>query len=212
MTHDPFQTYSGINPLATLNPWTLAAAMQTGVPYGVTPHLGQHQGVPMFGGIHPQQQLQAILATQMLQPLALAAIGGGWQHQLGSAQQPFAGQHNPLLTMLLNPILAQQYYSSLYQQPMHTGSPFGQSGSPFGQSGLPFGQMGSPFGQTGSPFGQTGSPFGQTGSPFGQTGYPLAPQTWIGQTGFGGSYGQNPLLASLIGRGYGQGGSPWGGF
>jgi hypothetical protein len=201
MTHDPFQTYSGINPLATLNPWTVAAGMQTGVPYGVTPHLGQQQSAPMFGGIHPQQQLQAILASQMLHPLALAAIAGGWQHQMGGGPQAFGGQHNPMLTMqnpLLNPILAQQYYSSLYQQPTHTGSPFGQFGSPFGQGG--------------SPFGQGGSPFGQIGSPFGQTGYPLAPQTWIGQTGLGGGYGQNPLLASLIGRGYGQGSLPWGGF
>lgn len=198
MTHDPFQTYSGINPLATLNPWTVAA-LQAGVPYGVAPHLGQQQGIPMFGGVHPQQQLQAMLASQMLHPLALAAIGAGWQHQLGG-QQPFGGQHNPLLTMqnpLLNPILAQQYYSSLYQQPTHIGSPGGQFGSPFGQT---------------SPFGQIGSPFGQIGSPFAQTGYPLAPQTWIGQTGLGGGYGQNPLLASLAGRGHGQGPSPWGGF
>lgn len=194
MMHDPFQTHSqwgaypgiqtGLNPMA-LNPLTAGFS-----PFGQ--QLGM-QGIPGYGGIHPQQLQQQQLQQQLqqLQLATLLAAQGGIPQLLG--QSPFVtglqnpltaiGYQNPLLSQglqnpLTNPILA-QYYQSQYPQ-------------------VGYGNV---------------SPWGQIGSHLGQTGYPLAPQTWIGQQGLGGGspFGQgNPLLSQLAGRGFqGHGVSPW---
>jgi len=204
MTHDPFQTYSAFgmpltmqNPLATINP--LAATQ------GINPTAGIPQfpqqgigGIPGYGAIHPQLQLQ----------LAALASQGGPQWP---GQSLYSSGQNALLTSILqNPLLLQSLQSTgLLQNPLlqnallqnqllqnpYLGSPYGQQQhSPFQQS--PYQQ--NPYQQ--SPYQQ--NPYQQIG--FGQQ---LPPQTWIGQAGV------HPLAAQFGGRGFQTPGiSPWAGF
>lgn len=231
MMHDPFQTHSlwggypgitgGLNPLA-LNP------LSTGIS-GFGQHLGA-QGIPGYGGIHPQhlQQLQQL--HQQAQQLQLASLLGsqgivpqglgvsplmtglhnpmmtmGWQNPLTAIalQNPFAAiaLQNPLAAIgLQNPILSQQ--NPLYSQGLQNPL-LNPILAQYYQSQYP--QIG---------YGGV-TQFGQ-GSPFGQIGYPLAPQSWIGPQGVAGGtpFGQtNPLLSQLTGRGFqGHGISPWSAF
>jgi len=180
--HDPFQTYQATqygspymglqNPLATLNPFAGYA---------------QHAGIPGYGGIHPQLQLQLA---------ALASQGGGqqWSPYAG-LQNPF---QNPFLTSILqNPYALQSLQAAgLLQNPMQNpllqNPLFAQSG---GFGGSPFGQQQTPFQQFGQ---QQHSPFQQFGQ-YGQYGQGLAPQSWIGQ---GAQFGGRPFHTPGI--------SPWG--
>src|ERR1051326_371284 len=103
--HDPFQTYQATqyglpymgqqNPLATLNPFA-----------GINPiGYGQQPGLPGYGGIHPQLQLQLA---------ALASQGSGQQWS------PYSGLQNPFLTSILqNPFVLQSLQAAgLLQNPI----------------------------------------------------------------------------------------------
>ena len=192
MMHDPFQTYSTLGAY----PGTMGASGVNPMLGGGISQFGQQPGFQGYGGQiqHPlqqqlqQQQLQQQLVQQQLvqQQLHLAAI-------LAQAANPqlsaVTGWHNPLATIALlqNPLL-NPVLAQHYQQQQQQYPQLGYGGSPFGQ----------------------------IGSPFGQTGYPLAPQSWVGQQGFGGGspfgLGQG-LLPQLGGRGFqGHGISPWSGF
>ena len=153
-------------------------------PFQTYPHYGFQYPSPQNSYVSPQQLQQAsLLALQ--NPLLAAAM---LSNSLAAA-----GLHSPVPS----PYGAPQF--GLQSQ---MGSPYGQNGAP--QFGLQS-QMGSPYGQNGVPqFGLQS----QMGSPFGQIGFPLAPQSWIGQGGFGPIH---PLQSQLIPRPFqAQGLSPWG--
>lgn len=134
---------------------------------------------------------------------ALAGIGNPYSamtthgpfQQLGSPniaslyQNPYgmAGMQNPFLSLLLNPVLAQQLaLQASQQQPYQMQNPF-QQHNPYQQGGI-------------------GSPFAQ----YGQFGSQLPPQTWIGQQGLGQQgigqqgLGQQGFGQGLTGQGLGQ--------
>jgi hypothetical protein len=132
---------------------------------GINPGYTQHPGIPGYGGIHPQLQLQ-------LAALASQGAGQQWSPYSG-LQNPF---QNPFLTSILqNPFALQSLQAAgLLQNPILQ--------NPLLQNPL-LAQTGG-FG--GSPFGQQHTPFQQ----FGQYGQGLAPQTWIGQ---GAQFGGRPF-------------------
>ena len=218
MMHDPFQTY------ATLGAYSGVTNPLQQLTGGISP-FGQ-QGIGDYGGIHPQQLQLATLLAHATNPQLLGQTGG-WQNPMTSI-----GQQNPLVQALQHQLIQQSLQNQLMQQALQNPlvsqvlqNPLLSQSlqnpllnpmvSQYYQSQYP--QIGiggqSPFGQSGSPFGQSGSAFGQSGSPFGQ----LAPQSWIGQQGFGSGspfgYG-HPLLSQWGGgRGIqGHGITPWAGF
>jgi hypothetical protein len=188
MMHDPFQTYSqlGAHPAMAgalgLNP--LINPITAGIS-----SLGPQQVSPVFGG-HIPQQLHPLQQLQQLQQLAAVMAAAQASPQPGLS--PLAmGWHNPWTSIALqHPLLAQSLYNPLINPVL--AQQYYQSQYPqIGYAGL--------------------SPFGQAGSPFGQTGYPLAPQSWVGQQGSSGVFGQgHPLQTPFAGRGFqGYGFSPW---
>jgi hypothetical protein len=203
MMHDPFQNY------ATLGAYSGIPSPLGG---GISP-FGQPQGLQGigYGGVNPHQlQLAALLAAQQGTPQS-GGLNAGWQNPLASIglQNPVVMQalQNPLvLQALQNPFVLQALQNPLVHQGLQNPL-LNPIVAQYYQSQYP--QMGTGGQQ---PFGQSGSPFGQTGSPFGQ----LAPQSWIGQQGFGGGspFGySHPLLSQWGGRGIqGHGMSPWSGY
>jgi hypothetical protein len=184
MTHDPMQSYAMQN-YGALGGYP-AVAGQFGVPY-------QGGGISPFGqgvGISPLQNVP--YQNPLLQNPYIAGLQNPllqqWQNPLQHLQQ------NPLLQHAIQAQIQAQLAQQLGLQPFagHT-----QQISPFGQSGLPFGQLGQ---------------FGQAGVPWTQGISPLAPQTWIGQGGQFGGYGQMNPLAYLAARGqYTPAFTPWAG-
>ena len=195
MMHDPFQTY------ATLGAYSGVTNPLQQLTGGISPFGQQQQGIGGYGGIHPQQLQLATMLAHASNPQLLGLTGG--------IQNPLASlvQQNPVVQALQHQLVQQSLQNQLVQQALQNPmlNPFV---SQYYQSQYPQSGLG---GQ--SPFGQIGSPFGQTGSPFGQ----LAPQSWIGQQGFGGGspfvYG-HPLMSQWGGgrgiQGYGT--TPWAGF
>jgi hypothetical protein len=194
MMHDPFQTLSALGAYPGQNPFQSPYAQHN--PVAFNPYAAAYP--PSVGGIPPQllaQILAARAAVPQFQPQS------PWSSGLNNPLLAAAVLQNPLIAgglenqlQLMNPIFAQSQFGP--QQPY----PF----NPYIGQGVPqFGQMGSPYGQIGSPYGQTGSPFGQIGSPYGQLGPMLAPQSWVGQPGYGSHAGQlHPFVAQLAGRGF----------
>ncbi|HEY1242084.1 MAG TPA: hypothetical protein VGF16_16085 [Bryobacteraceae bacterium] len=212
MMHDPFQTYATLGAYSGVtNPLQLLTG-------GISP-FAQQQGIGGYGGIHPQQLQLATMLAHATNPQILG-LTGGLQNPIGSI-----GQQNPAVQALQHQLVQQSLQNQLVQQALQNPLISQVLQNPLVSQSLQNPLLNpivsqyyqSQYPQIGiggqSPFGQTGSPFGQTGSPFGQ----LAPQSWIGQQGFGGGspfgYG-HPLLSQWGGgRGIqGHGITPWSGF
>jgi hypothetical protein len=124
-------------------------------------------------------QYPAALQNQGINPMAQA--GGIPQFGQSPYVNPQQVQQLQLASLLAqNPLVA-----SLLSNPLIAASLHAQAVGPYGVPQL-----------------------GQIGSPFGQTGYPLAPQSWIGQGGFGQVH---PFQSQMNPRPFqAQGFSPWG--
>jgi len=144
--------------------------------------LGSYYGTPAPIGLqYPTLQNQAI------NPMAQA--GGIPQFGQSPYVNPQQVQQLQLATLLASQAVAQNpLLASLLSNPLIAASLHAQAVGPYGVPQHP--------------------QIGQIGSPFGQAGYPLAPQSWIGQGGFG---QVNPFQSQMSPRPFqAQGFSPWG--
>jgi hypothetical protein len=147
---------------------------------------GSYYGTPAPIGLqYPALQNQGI--NPMAQAGGIPQFGGGVP-QFG--QSPYVNpqqvQQLQLASLLASQAVAQHpLLASLLSNPLIAASLHAQAVGPYGVPQYP-----------------------QIGSPFGQTGYPLAPQSWIGQGGFGQVH---PFQSQMSPRPFqAQGFSPWG--
>jgi hypothetical protein len=227
MTHDPLQAYA-MQTYATLGGYP-GVTGQFGLPTQPLQTLGIQPGIsPLLqgGGISPLQNVpyqNPLLQNPILAGLQNPILAGLQNPLLQNPLQQL--QQNPLQQLQQNPLLqhaihaqiqahiaqqvAQQVAQQLAAQQVAQQLAVQQLGAqPFGGHSPQI----SPCGQTGSPYGQIGAQFGQGVNPWAQAMSPLAPQTWVGQGGQVGGYGQIHPLAHLAGRGqYVPGIAPWAG-
>jgi hypothetical protein len=230
--HDPMQTYA-MQTYAALGGYP-GVTSQFGLPQqglqtlamqpGLSPLL-QGQGISPFAqgvGISPFQQnnpyqnplLQNPFVAGLQNPLAQQ-----WQNPLQQLQQnPLQQiyQQNPLLQHAIQAQIQAQLVAQQLAAQQLAAQQLAAQQLAAQQMGLqPFGihsPQVSPFAHSGVPYGQVGQ-FGQSVGQWGQGITPLAPQTWVGQGGQLGGYGQINPLAQLAGRGqYAPGIAPWAGY
>ena len=167
---------------------------QTYTHYGVPSPLGLQYPSPQTSAINPMAALNAILGQSPMSQAPGIPQGGPSPYGINPIQSFINPQQLQqfLLLALQNPLLA----ASVLSNPLIAAGLHSPVHGPYGVPQLGF--------QPPSLYPQ----LGQMGSPFGQNGFPPAPQSWIGQGGFGPLHA---LQSQSIPRPFqAQGPSPWG--